>query len=58
MGCSYVGCVLIMSEIELNIYCPNCKSIQTIMFAGSGTKGRCMGCDYEFPRELHFKELM
>lgn len=47
-----------MSEIELNIYCPACDCIQTVMFAGSGTKGRCMGCDHEFPREKHYSELM
>jgi len=47
-----------MSEIELNLYCPACDCIQTIMFSGSGTKGRCMGCDHEFPRELHFMEMM
>jgi len=47
-----------MSEIELNLLCPHCHNIETIMFSGSGTKGRCMSCDYEFPRELHYTELM
>ncbi|MFA5407039.1 MAG: hypothetical protein WC307_06805 [Candidatus Nanoarchaeia archaeon] len=46
-----------MCEIELSRKCPRCDCYRLIMFSGSGSKGVCMTCGYEFPKELHYNEI-
>ena len=40
-----------MSEMEAWNYCKQCNKDTIHMFSGSGTKGICMKCNTELPRE-------
>ena len=37
-----------MSDYDSNLYCPKCKCLQPFILSGSGRKGACLECSYQY----------
>ncbi len=45
-----------MSELEYKMICPLCDKHAIILFSGSGTKGTCMSCGQDLPKEKSYTD--